>query len=129
MNDTNTPIQLIAVDDESDAKLLYDYFFRAPVEEGKLELTFISESEDFLKKVVKLRSSKTVVLLDINMPGISGIDLLKKINSQFPEIKVVMVSAYSENSTRRKCLDLGAEDYIEKPVDFDALKSKILSLF
>ncbi len=69
-----------------------------------------------------------LILADINMPGMSGLELLKKIKERFAHWKVFMITAYGDENNYRMALDYGADDYITKPIDFDELKSKIADL-
>lgn len=121
-------INVIAVDDEEDAELLYTHFFEDEVAAGLINLTFINSPLECLKILPDL-SGNRVILSDINMPEMSGFDLLQKIKSFDDSIKVLMVSAYDLKDYVDKCLDLGAEDFLVKPINFIELKNRILNLF
>lgn len=127
--DQNSPetIQVIAVDDEIDTKILYEYFFRKEIESKKIGLTFLTNSNDCLQLLAQ-QNQNTFVLLDINMPGTNGMDILKQIKALYPHVIVIMISAYSAQDTLEKCKRAGAADYIEKPVNFELLRQKILGL-
>jgi DNA-binding NtrC family response regulator len=121
-------IQIIAVDDEGDARILYKHFFKSEVQRGEVELSFLTSPQECLDLLQNLKG-KIIVLSDINMPGMSGFELLKEIKSNYPEVKVMMVSAYDIQDYVEKASQLGALDYIHKPVDFDKLKQSIFDLF
>lgn len=121
-------IHLIAVDDEEDIELLYTHFFEEEIDSGEIELTFITSPLDCLS-ILKNLSGNIVVLSDINMPVISGFELLEKIKSINHSIKVLMVSAYDSSDYIDKSFALGAEDFLVKPINFLDLKKKIFELF
>jgi YesN/AraC family two-component response regulator len=118
---------LIAVDDEKDVKVLFDHFFYDEVSEGKVNLIFETSAFDCLKTLETLEGH-TIVLSDINMPEMNGIQLLKEISKKYPKIQVLLVSAYDQNRYYDEMQKWGAEGYISKPVDFVALKEKVLSM-
>jgi YesN/AraC family two-component response regulator len=118
---------LIAVDDEKDVKVLFDHFFYDEVNEGSVNLIFETSAFDCLKTLENLEGH-TVVLSDINMPEMNGIQLLKEISTRFPQVQVLLVSAYDQNRYSDEMQKWGAEGYISKPVDFVALKETVLGM-
>jgi YesN/AraC family two-component response regulator len=118
---------LVAVDDEKDVKVLFEHFFNKEVKEGKLNLLFENTAYDCLQRLKGL-DGKTIVLSDINMPEMSGIELLKEISQNYPDIKVLLVSAYDQNRYFDEMKKWGAQGYISKPVDFISLKEKVFKL-
>lgn len=122
-------INVIAVDDEMDAKILFDHFFRKEVQEKLVSLEFVQSAEDCLSALANKDAKKTVVVTDINMPGTSGIQLTETINNDYPEAKVFLVSAYDAHSQVDLIKHLRIAEYITKPVDFGELKKKIISYF
>ena len=118
---------LVAVDDEKDVKVLFEHFFHQEVSEGKLNLIFETSAFECLDRLALLEG-KTIVLSDINMPEMNGIELLKEISKKYPEVKVLLVSAYDQNRYFDEMQKWGAEGYISKPVDFVSLKEKVFKL-
>ena len=85
--------------------------------------------EDALSYLRKLDPFDVVLVLsDINMPGMTGLELLKAIKKDFPTLKVMMVTAYGDDNNYKNAMDFGADDFVTKPVDFNILKEKILTL-
>ena len=119
---------LIAVDDEKDVKVLFEHFFYQEVNDGVLNLHFETSGQDCLERLKNINEGHTIVLSDINMPEMNGIELLKEISSEFPSVKVILVSAYDQNRYFDEMQKWGAEGYISKPVDFVSLKEKVFSL-
>jgi CheY-like chemotaxis protein len=118
---------LVAVDDEKDVKVLFEHFFNQEVSEGKINLLFEESALDCLDRLSSLEG-KTIVLSDINMPEMNGIELLKEISEKYPEVKVLLVSAYDQDRYFDEMQKWGAEGYISKPVDFLSLKKKVFKL-
>ena len=121
-------LNLIAVDDEKDVKVLFEHYFYQEVNDGDLNLFFETSALDCLERLKNITGGQTIVLSDINMPGMNGIELLKEISREYPEVKVILVSAYDQNRYFDEMQKWGAEGYISKPVDFVALKEKVFSL-
>jgi DNA-binding NarL/FixJ family response regulator len=118
---------LVAVDDEKDVKVLFEHFFNQEISDGKLNLIFETSAFECLDRLSTLKG-KTIVLSDINMPEMNGIELLKEISKKYPEVKVLLVSAYDQNRYFDEMQKWGAEGYISKPVDFVSLKEKVFEL-
>lgn len=118
---------LIAVDDEKDVKVLFEHFFHQEIDDGKMKLIFEISAADCLKTLETVEG-KTIVLSDINMPEMNGIELLKEISEKYPDVKVLLVSAYDQNRYFDEMEKYGAEGYISKPVDFTSLKEKVFNL-
>lgn len=122
--------QILVVDDEQDVQYLFQQRFRREIRQGDLEITFSLSAEEAL---VKLKQSdgkigSYLVLSDINMPGMDGLEFLRIVKSDFPDLKMIMVTAYHDNQTYRMAMSYGADGYINKPIQFDSLKQTILSL-
>lgn len=124
-------INLIAVDDESDVKILFDHFFRNEIESGRIGLEFVQSAEACLKILEEndYEESSTLVLTDINMPHMSGVQLTEKINDSYPLVKVFLISAYDARSQIDNVKHLNIAEYVSKPVNFGELKDKIFQLF
>ncbi len=121
-------INLIAVDDEKDVRVLFEHFFQHEIVNGDVNLIFESSGQGCLEKLTSLEGN-IIVLSDINMPEMSGIELLKIISQDFPDAKVILVSAYDQSRYQEELQQYGAVGYISKPVDFIALKSKVFEIF
>jgi len=124
-----SPLQVLVVDDEVDVKWLFQQRFRREIRAGRLNLQFSHSGEDALEY---LRSggavSVVLVLSDINMPGMTGIELLKKIKNEFSDLSVHMITAYGDEKNFRMAMENGADGYMNKPVDFASLKQDVLGL-
>ncbi len=120
-------VNIIAVDDERDVKVLFEHFFHDEIDEGKVNLIFTQSGENCLKQIPTL-SGKIIVLSDINMPGMNGIELLKSINTKHPEVSVLLISAYDQNRYYDEMRANGAKGYVSKPVDFVALKEMVFAI-
>ena len=115
--------RILMVDDEPDAQELFRQNFRREIRKGVYSFDFAISGEAALE-VLKVQTPPRVglVLSDINMPGMSGIELLAEIRQAWPELGVFMITAYGDNATEAKARDLGAERFLTKPVDFPVLK-------
>ncbi|MCG5239187.1 response regulator [Azospirillum doebereinerae] len=120
---------ILVVDDEPDIEDLFRQRFRAELRTGQLALHFASSAEQALECLASgLQPEAVLVLSDINMPGMSGLDLLERLRSELPTVPVVMVTAYGDTENRQRALEIGATDLVTKPVDFAALKKLVNSV-
>jgi CheY-like chemotaxis protein len=119
---------VLVVDDEADVKTLFEQRFRRELRGGELQMAFCYSGAEALAYLAEHAHQTQLVLSDINMPGMSGLELLLHIRSQFntPPPTVMMLTAYGDDQTRQQALSLGANDLLTKPVDFSALKEKLL---
>ncbi len=121
--------RIMIVDDEQDIKLLFEQRFRRELKAGEFEFCFVFSGEDAVRYLEEHDGSKfDLVLSDINMPGMSGLELLKIAKSKLPSLKVMMVTAYNDEDHYREALQNGSDDYFTKPVNFDELKIKLASM-
>jgi len=119
----------MVVDDELDIELLFQQKFRKEIKQGKITLEFALSAEAALDKLRHDDHPSIVMILsDINMPGMSGLDLLQVIKQEFTYIRVFLVTAYGDDQNRQLATDRGADDFINKPVNFEVLKDKIFGL-
>jgi CheY-like chemotaxis protein len=122
-------IKMLVVDDEQDVEVLFKQRFRKELRSDEVRIDFAFSGQDAL---VFLRSldpfDLALVLSDINMPGMTGLELLRTIRSEFPKLKVMMVTAYGDENNYRTAVSYGASDFVTKPVDFLSLKEKIFKL-
>jgi len=119
-------VRIMIVDDEPDAQELFRQNFRREVRKGIYEFDFALSGEDALD-LLKGQSPPEVVMVlsDINMPGMSGIELLTEIRKAWPEVGVYMITAYGDDTTETRVRDLGAVHFLTKPVDFEVLKNNL----
>jgi response regulator of citrate/malate metabolism len=122
-------MKVLVVDDETDVKDLFLQRFRKEIKSGQIT-TLFAHSVPEAMAILQDRDPMDVVLIlsDINMPGQTGFDLLKETKLQFPETKVFMVSAYGDAENMDKAKRIGADDFLVKPVNFEALKQKIFQV-
>ncbi len=119
-------MKILVVDDEIDIQDLYLQRFRKEIRSGELELLFAFSGKEALGVMETMHPMDVVLLLsDINMPGMTGFDLLKLVKEKYSYLTVFMVSAYGDVSNMSKATELGANDFITKPVDFALLREKI----
>ena len=122
-------VSILVVDDESDVAELFGQRFRREVRQGTYAMHFANSGEEALSKLAGgIEPTLIVILSDINMPGMDGLQLLGAIKQRFPDLPVMMVTAYGDDERRRKASDLGALDFLTKPVDFDRLKEQLRQL-
>ena len=118
---------ILIVDDEEDMKHLFLQKFRKELREGLLKFNFAFSADEALSYSRDLSPTDIVLTLsDINMPGRSGIELLQIIKKEFPNLKVIMVSAYNDENHRSMAKKAGADDFFSKPVNFDILKDRVM---
>lgn len=119
-------MKFLVVDDEKDVEMLFRQKFRKEIRKGKLELEFAFSGQEALKLLNSARPPDVVyVFSDINMPGMTGLELLETIKTDFPHINVSMISAYGDDDNYNKAIQSGAKEFFTKPIDFDSLKSEI----
>lgn len=122
-------IKILVVDDEQDVEMLFTQRFRKEVKSGEVKINFAFNGEDALKYLRTLDPFDVVLVLsDINMPGMTGLELLRTIKKEFSTLRVMMVTAYGDDNNYKNAVDFGADDFITKPVDFVVLKEKIMAL-
>jgi len=118
--------RILMVDDEPDAQELFRQNFRREIRKGVYDFDFALSGEAALEMLKGQTPPEVVLVLsDINMPGMSGIELLAEIRKMWPEVGVYMITAYGDEATETWVRDLGAERFLSKPVDFDRLKDDL----
>lgn len=120
-------MKILVVDDEQDVKILFQQKFRKEIKEGLVEFAFSFSGEEALSYLSKHRHEAVLILSDINMPGMSGLDLLQHIKQKYhePPPVVMMITAYGDQENYETAKRLGADDFLTKPVDFTVLKEKL----
>lgn len=123
-------MKILVVDDEMDVKDLFLQRFRRELKQGLFQFSFALSGEDALQYLQMHESEAVLILSDINMPGMTGLELLKRIRSNYrkPPPVVMMITAYGDAENRRIAVENGANDFLTKPLDFNALKEKLMSL-
>ncbi|CRX38394.1 response regulator [Estrella lausannensis] len=120
-------MKILVVDDEKATESLFTQRFKEEIKQGLFEFSFASSGEEALDKLSHQDSTNaTLILSDINMPGISGLQLLKSLKNLYPEMPVMMVTAYGDEANHMKAMAYKADGFINKPIDFAALKDKII---
>ena len=122
-------VSILVVDDEADVAELFRQRFRREVRQGLYVLHFAHSGEAALEMLSEgIRPELIVILSDINMPGMDGLTLLGEIKRRWPELPVMMVTAYGDDERRRMAAERGAAEFLAKPVDFDFLKQQLRQL-
>jgi CheY-like chemotaxis protein len=119
-------VSILVVDDEPDAALLFRQGFRREVRDGTYVMHFANSGELALEHLTNgIEPTLIVILSDINMPGMDGLQLLREIRQRLLDIPVMMVTAYDDDDRRLRARNLGASGFLTKPVDFDRLKQQL----
>jgi CheY-like chemotaxis protein len=123
-------MKILVVDDERDVKLLFQQRFRKEIKSGALNFVFAFSGEDALSIMKTMEQKAVLILSDINMPGMSGLELLEQIrmNYEKPPPMVMMITAYGDEENRSTAKRLGADDFLTKPLDFALLKNILLNI-
>ncbi|WP_193195323.1 response regulator [Nostoc sp. MG11] len=122
-------MKIIVVDDEQDVQFLFRQKFKRELKENKIKLYFAFSAEEALERLQsKLINCPALIVTDINMPGMNGLEMLKIIKDNYPNLKVIIITAYNDEHNYMTAKKYGADDYITKPIEFDKLKEKILKL-
>jgi CheY-like chemotaxis protein len=121
-------MKIIVVDDEKDVQFLFKQKFRKEIRSGTVQFHFAFSGEEGLKYLqINGTTDIYLILSDINMPGMNGLELLKKIKEDYPGLMVYMITAYGDESNYKEAIAYGCDEYLTKPLDFNDLKDKILN--
>ena len=122
-------VSIMVVDDEPDVVDLFRWRFRRELGNGEYVTHFALSGEDALQRL-RAGAELEVMLIpsDINMPGMTGIELLREVTAQWPDLPVAMITAYADDGSGREALDAGACEFLSKPIEFDALRATIDSM-
>jgi two-component system, chemotaxis family, chemotaxis protein CheY len=120
-------MNILVVDDEEDVKTLFEQRFRKEIKNGEVNFAFAFSGEDALVYLDRHEHETVLILSDINMPGMSGLQLLEHIKQKYhkPPPVVMMITAYGDEENFNTAKKLGADDFLTKPVDFSLLKDKL----
>ena len=121
-------MNVMVVDDEHDIKLLFKQKFRKEIRHKKVDFSFAFSADEALNFLKEENNHLILILADINMPGMNGLELLRIIKEEYPALKVFMITAYGDDRNYQTALKYGADDYLTKPIKFDKLKQKITEL-
>lgn len=123
-------MKILVVDDEQDVQLLFRQRFRREIRNGELKFAFAFSGEEALQYLEAHNHEAVLILSDINMPGMSGLELLEQIKKNFrkPPPVVMMITAYGDRENYETAMRLGADDFITKPVEFGVLKDKLKAI-
>lgn len=120
-------LKILVVDDEQDVQMLFTQRYRKEIRNNEFQFHFALSGEEALNYMQSLHPLDLVLVLsDINMPGMTGLELLKQTKFLYPSLKVTMVTAYGDQRNYENAIQLGANDFVTKPVDFEKLKNRIL---
>jgi CheY-like chemotaxis protein len=117
---------ILVVDDEPDVEVLFRQRFRRDLRAGRFTMEFAQSGPTALQRISDAAGVSLILILsDINMPGMSGLELLPKTKALRPDVPVIMITAYGDAETKRKALENGAEALLTKPIDFAILRNEI----
>jgi|SRR5579862_8264454 len=117
---------ILVVDDEPDVEMLFRQHFRRDLRAGRFVMEFVLSGPAALQRIGDAEGVSLILILsDINMPGMSGLELLPKAKAMRPDVPVIMITAYGDADTKRRALEDGAEALLTKPIDFEALRTEI----
>lgn len=117
---------ILVVDDESDVEVLFRQQFRRDLRAGRFSMEFAQSAPAALQRITDAGDESLILILsDINMPGMSGLELLPKAKAMRPDVPIIMITAYGDAETKRKALENGAEALLTKPIDFGSLRGEI----
>ena len=119
-------VLVLVVDDEPDVEALFRQQFRRDLRAQRFVMDFASSGADALTRVDAARDNSLILILsDINMPGMTGLEMLPQVKQKRPDVPVIMITAYGDADTKRKALENGASGLLTKPIDFAVLREEI----
>ena len=117
---------VLVVDDEPDVEVLFRQQSRRDLRSDRFTMEFAQSAGMALQRIADAGNQSLILILsDINMPGMSGLELLPKARAARPDVPIIMITAYGDAETKRKALECGAEALLTKPIDFGTLRSEI----
>ena len=119
-------VLVLVVDDEPDVEALFRQQFRRDLRSQRFMMDFANSAADALKRIGStIEQSLILILSDINMPGMTGLEMLPKVKQMRPEVPVIMITAYGDPDTKRRAMENGASGLLTKPIDFTLLREEI----
>jgi len=120
------PVKILVVDDEHDVEILFKQQFRREIRSGDLELVFAFSGSEALRLLETADPPEIMYMFsDINMPGMTGLELLDSVKQRYPNINVSMISAYGDDENYQNAIQSGAKEFFTKPINFDQLRNEI----
>jgi CheY-like chemotaxis protein len=117
---------VFVVDDEPDVEVLFRQQFRRELRNGRFTMEFAQSAAAALRRIADVETATLILILsDINMPGMSGLELLPRARAARPDVPIIMITAYGDAETKRKALEGGADALLPKPIDFVLLRNEI----
>ena len=117
---------IVVVDDEPDVEHMFKQNFRRDLRSGRFMMEFALSAPAALEKVKAIPDPSLILILsDVNMPGMTGLEMLPKVKAERPHVPVIMITAYGDETTRKRATDLGAAGLLPKPIDFGLLRQEI----
>jgi CheY-like chemotaxis protein len=123
-------MKILVVDDERDVRILFEQRFRKEIRNQEMIFAFAFSGEEALRYIAQQNSEAVLILSDINMPGMNGLELLRRIKESHrqPPPVVMMITAYGDVENYNAAMRLGADDFLTKPLDFSTLKDKLKAI-
>jgi CheY-like chemotaxis protein len=118
-------VLILVVDDEADVEALFRQQFRRELRAERFTLDFSASASDALRRIEDVEAELILILSDINMPGMTGLEMLPRIKAMRPDVPVIMITAYADSKTEANALSRGATGVLTKPVDFGLLRTEI----
>jgi CheY-like chemotaxis protein len=119
-------VSVLVVDDEPDVETLFRQRFRRDLREQRFVMDFAISAKDALARIASIIEQPLILILsDINMPGMTGLEMLPKAKALRPDVPIIMITAYGDTETKRKAIEGGAEGLLTKPIDFALLREEI----
>ena len=118
-------VLILVVDDEADVEALFRQQFRRELRAERFILDFSASASDALQRIEEVDAQLILILSDINMPGMTGLEMLPRIRAMRPDVPVIMITAYADSKTEANALSRGAAGVLTKPVDFSVLRTEI----
>jgi len=119
-------VYILVVDDEPDVEVLFRQQFRRELRSGRFHMEFAPSAPAALERATDVSDPSLILILsDINMPGMSGLEMLPQVRARRPDVPVIMITAYGDAETRKKAIAHGAEGLLTKPIDFAVLRQEI----
>jgi CheY-like chemotaxis protein len=119
-------VYILVVDDEPDVEALFRQQFRRDLRSGRFQMEFAPSAPAALARAADVSDPLLILILsDVNMPGMSGLDMLPEVRAKRPDVPVIMITAYGDAETRKKAIERGAEGLLTKPIDFAVLRQEI----
>ena len=123
-------MKILVVDDEKDMQALFEQRFRKEIRNNEMKFAFAFSGEEALEYLNGHNHELVLILSDINMPGMTGLELLREIKQKYesPPPVVMMITAYGDNENYNQAMSMGADDFLTKPLDFILLKEKLKTI-